>query len=287
MDLVHLETFVAVAETGGITNAATALLRAPSNVSTRIQQLEREVGAQLLNRDKRQSSLSSDGETFLDYARTILALVEEAKGFARTDSPSGRFRLGALESTAAVRIPALLASYHLKYPQVDVELEAGSSGVLFDAVLNGHLTAAFSDGEPASHQLTGVPVYHERLVIVSPPAIDVTTDAFRRSNPTVFFFGTACSYRHRFEEWLATEGITPGRVVEISSYYSMLACATAGAGISMMPRSLLDSLPGAASVRAHDIIGSLGEAQTWLMWRRDCRSPALRALVELASGTDC
>ncbi|NKX54362.1 LysR substrate-binding domain-containing protein [Arthrobacter mobilis] len=279
MEIAQLEMFVAVAEAGSITKAASALLRAPSNVSTRIQQLERELNVKLLVRDKRQASLSADGELFLDYARQIVDLAHEAKSFTRRGEPRGRFRLGALESTAAVRIPALLAQFHLEYPAVELELEASSSGNLFDHLLSGQLTAAFSDGKPAAPSLTGLRAFTEDLVIISPPSVNVAGAGFRASNPTVFVFGTVCSYRQRFEDWLEAEGIVPSRVVEISSYYSMLACVAAGAGISMIPLSLLETLPGANGVRAHRIEGRLGQAETWLMWRRDCRSANLQAFI--------
>ena len=279
MEIAQLEIFLAVADTGSITKAAAQLLRAPSNVSTRIQQLERELGVKLLVRDKRQSSLSADGELFLDYARRIVDLTNDAKAFSSRGVPRGRFRLGALESTAAVRIPPILASFHMNYPAVELELDANNSGTLFDKLLNGHLTAAFSDGRPASPVLTGMKAFTEKLAIIIPQSIGEIDDKFRASNPTVFVFGTVCSYRQRFEDWMETEGIVPGRVVEISSYYSMLACVAAGAGISMIPTSLLKTLPGANRVRTHAIEGPLGEAETWLMWRRDCKSANLKAFI--------
>lgn len=279
MEISQLQIFAAVAETGSITKAAARLLRAPSNVSTRIQQLERELGVKLLVRDKRQSSLSADGEMFLGYAQKILELCNEAKTFASQGEPQGKFRLGALESTAAVRIPPILASFHLRYPAVDVELEAGSSGVLFDRVLNGQLAAAFSDGKPAVPALTGIKAFTEELAILTPQTVDVIDAEFKASHPTAFMFGSICSYRQRFEDWLEAERIVPGRIVEISSYYSMLACVAAGGGICMMPQSLLDSLPGASRVKVHSIPGDLGTADTWLMWRRDCRSTNLKAFI--------
>ena len=279
MEISQLEIFIAVAETGSITKAATKLLRAPSNVSTRIQQLERELGVKLLVRDKRQSSLSADGELFLDHAQKIIDMVNDAKAFSSQGEPRGKFRLGALESTAAVRIPPILASFHLRYPAVDVELEAGSSGVLFDHLLNGQLTAAFSDGKPAVPSLTGIKAFSEELVILTPQTVTEINDDFKASHPTAFMFGTICSYRQRFEDWLDSEGIIPGRIVEISSYYSMLACVAAGGGICMMPKSLLETLPGASRVQAHEIPGALGTAETWLMWRRDCHSANLKAFI--------
>jgi DNA-binding transcriptional LysR family regulator len=279
MEISQLEIFLAVAETGSITKAATKLLRAPSNVSTRIQQLERELGVKLLVRDKRQSSLSADGELFLDHAQRIIDLVNDAKAFSTQGTPRGRFRLGALESTAAVRIPPILAAFHLHYPAVELELDANSSGHLFDRLLNGQLTAAFSDGRPAVPALTGIKAFSENLRIITPQSITEINDDFRASHPTAFVFGRVCSYRQRFEDWLESEGIVPGRIVEISSYYSMLACVAAGGGISMIPESLLETLPGASKVQAHEMPGTLGKAETWLTWRRDCRSANLKAFI--------
>jgi len=278
MELVHLETFVAVADHGGVTRAADAMLRAPSNVSTRIRQLEAELGLQLLVRDKRQSSLSADGMVFLDYARRILELVDEAKGVASGQRPRGRFRIGALESTAAVRIPSILADFHLAYPDVDVELEAGPSGRMFDQVMSGKLSAVFTDGAPASPLLVGRKAFDEQLVVIAPPSTRGDDDAYWDSNPTAFVFGFHCSYRQRFEDWLAAARVVPSRAVEISSYYSMVACVASGAGIAMIPQSLLESLPGAAGVHIREI-GDLGRAETWLTWRKDAGSANLRAFV--------
>ncbi|MET8947972.1 LysR substrate-binding domain-containing protein [Streptomyces sp. NPDC004542] len=279
MEFAQLEMFVAVAEHGGITAAAEKLLRAPSNVSTRIRHLEKELGTDLLLRDKRQVTLSAEGEAFLEYARRLIDLAREAKSLATGEQPCGRFRIGALESTSAVRIPSLLAEFHLSYPAVDLELEAGASGMLFDHVLNGQVNAVFTDGAPASPVLTGLHAFTEHLVILTPESVRVIDDEFRQSHPTVFVFGTVCSYRQRFEDWLTANGITPGRVVEISSYYSMLACVAAGAGICMMPLCLFESLPGSNRVVCHPIEGELGRAETWLTWRRDARSANLRAFV--------
>lgn len=280
MEISQLEIFIAVAETGSITKAAAKLLRVPSNVSTRVQQLERELGVQLLIRDKRQSSLSADGELFLEYARNIIDMTNEAKAFSTRGEPRGRFRLGALESTAAVRIPPILAAFHLNYPAIELELDANSSGPLFDSLLNGQLAAAFTDGRPAVPALTGIKAFDEELRIITPRTVQHIDEGYKSTHPTVFVFGRICSYRQRFEDWLEAENIVPGKFVEISSYYSMLACVAAGAGISMIPASLLATLPGAEGVREHAIAGPLGAAETWLTWRRDCRSANLKAFIE-------
>ncbi|MGJ9423591.1 LysR family transcriptional regulator [Aeromicrobium sp. CF3.5] len=281
MDLIQLQTFIAVADEGNITKAARAMLRAPSNVSTRIRQLEREIGVALLVRDKRQVTLSAEGERFLHRARQIVDLAQDAKNFARPGEPHGLFRLGSLESTAAVRIPEILAQYHLAHRAVDLELRAGPSGWLHQELLQGRLTAALTDGRPTSPHLTGRLAFIESMVVVAPLSADISSSEFRGIGPAAFVFGENCSYRQRFEAWMTDLDMEPARMVEIPSYHAMIACVAAGAGIAMVPESLLSTLPGAARVQVIPVDGELGSAHTWLTWRRDGHSSNLDALVTL------
>ncbi|MDA7325967.1 LysR family transcriptional regulator, partial [Escherichia coli] len=109
MDLTQLEMFNAVAEAGSITQAAAKVHRVPSNLTTRLRQLETELGVDLFIRENQRLRLSPAGHNFLRYSQQILALVDEARSVVAGDEPQGLFSLGSLESTAAVRIPATLA----------------------------------------------------------------------------------------------------------------------------------------------------------------------------------
>src|SRR5947207_15519688 len=109
MDLVELRIFKAVAEQGGITKAAALLHRVQSNVTTRVQQLEERLGTKLFHRQGRRLVLSSEGKVLLAYAERLLRLSSEAQAALRGHGPHGVFRLGTLESTAATRLPAVLA----------------------------------------------------------------------------------------------------------------------------------------------------------------------------------
>jgi len=79
LDLVQLEIFKAVAEHGSISAAAQQIHRVPSNLTTRIKQLELDLGVELFIREKSRLRLSPAGWSFLDYARRILDLVREAR----------------------------------------------------------------------------------------------------------------------------------------------------------------------------------------------------------------
>lgn len=118
MDLTQLEMFNAVAEAGSITQAAAKVHRVPSNLTTRLRQLETELGVDLFIRENQRLRLSPAGHNFLRYSQQILALVDEARSVVAGDEPQGLFSLGSLESTAAVRIPATLAELSLSQNSV-------------------------------------------------------------------------------------------------------------------------------------------------------------------------
>src|SRR5262245_48518528 len=104
MDFAELEIFRAVATHESIVGAAAAIHRVPSNVTTRLKQLEADLGVELFIRENKRLRLSAAGHGFLVYARRILDLVDEARASVSGAEPQGWFPLGALESTAAVRI---------------------------------------------------------------------------------------------------------------------------------------------------------------------------------------
>ena len=109
MDLTSLALFRAVALEQSVTRAAQSLQRAQSNVTTRIQQLEEELGASLFLREGKRMRLTEQGQAFLAYAEQLLALADEARQALHPAQPSGRLRLGSMESTAAARLPEPLA----------------------------------------------------------------------------------------------------------------------------------------------------------------------------------
>jgi len=100
----------------------------------------------------------------------------------------------------------------------------------------------------------------------------------------VYTFRSRCAYRRRLEGWYAASRAPMGRVMEIESYHSMLACVIAGGGVAMMSRSMLDSMPGREGVDVHSLAAPFDTSSTWLMWRKDMLGPNLRAWVALQEG---
>lgn len=281
MDLTQLEMFNAVAETGSITQAAQRVHRVPSNLTTRIRQLEADLGVELFIRENQRLRLSPAGHSFLRYSQQILSLVDEARMVVAGDEPQGLFSLGALESTAAVRIPETLARYNQRYPRIQFDLATGPSGTMTDGVLEGTLSAAFVDGPVMHPGLDGMPVYPEEMMIVAAHGHPPISRASEVNGASIYAFRANCSYRRHFESWFHADQATPGRIHEMESYHGMLACVIAGAGLALIPRSMLESMPGHHQVEAWPLAEKWRWLTTWLVWRRGAMSRQLEAFIAL------
>jgi DNA-binding transcriptional LysR family regulator len=278
MDLVELRIFKAVADLGGITRAAAALHRVQSNVTTRVKQLEERLGTQLFHRRGRKLVLSSEGKLLLGYAERLLQLSAEAQSALHGRAPQGVLKLGALESTAATRLPPVLARYHRLHPTVRLELVTGTTGALADKLAREELDAAFIAEPFTASGLETRHVFTEELVLITAkdhPRIASPADLAQR---TLLAFTTGCAYRRRLETWLGRSRVVAERVMEYGSYHAIVACAAAGGGIAVVPRSVLRATAMEAQLALHPLPPKIAQAKTMLAWRRGHHSNALDAL---------
>src|SRR5204863_7389536 len=91
----------------------------------------------------RRLTLSHEGKVLLPLADQLLRLSSEAEAALRNKKPRGTLRIGALESTAASRLPHVLSRYHELYPDVQIELVTGTLGALVSRVHKQDVDSAF------------------------------------------------------------------------------------------------------------------------------------------------
>jgi len=227
--------------------------------------------------------LTPAGETLLPYAERLLALADEARHALRESRPSGRLRLGTMESAAASRLPALLAHYHQSWPEVELELETGTTGRLIERVrefeVDAALIATQLDPDWAGDLFEAVPVFREDLVMLTPRGHRPIREARDIALSTLIAFERGCAYRTYVEKWYMEHGIRPARVLELGSYHAIVACVAAGAGVAVAPRSVLEFEHDMNNIAIHSL-GDLGTIDTLLVWRRGHFSSALKALRE-------
>jgi DNA-binding transcriptional LysR family regulator len=280
MDLSDLRIFAAVVREGGVTRAAERLHRVQSNVTTRVRQLEEELGVDLFLREGKRLRLSPAGQILLPYAERLLALAEEARGAVQDPRPRGVFRLGAMESTAAVRLPAPLTEYHRRHPGVVLELRTGNPQQLAAAILAGQIDAALVAEPIADAPFEKVLAFEEEAVIVAAadhPPIGPGWPAPR----TMLAFEHGCPHRRRLENWYGRRGEMPERTIELGSYHAMLGCVAAGMGAALLPRSVLDTFPESMRLGVHPLPPGENRLETVLIWRKGAGSPNIAALVDI------
>jgi len=277
MDLDDLHIFLTVVREGGITRAAEKLHRVQSNVTTRIRQLEENLGVALFLREGKRLIPSPAGRVLEDYARRLLELAAEARSAVADRVPRGRLRVGAMESTAAARLAPVLAEFHEAYDGVQLELRTGATSRLVAEVIDGTLDCALVAGPVVDPRLENTAVFEEELVAVAAADHPPVSRAADLQIRTLLTFEPGCAYRQRLESWLASEGLVPERFIELSSYHAMIGCAACGMGVAMVPRSLLACLPAAANVSVHALPPLQARAVTVLIRRAGVPAPAVTA----------
>ena len=280
MKFVDLQVFKFVVDEGGTIKAARKLHRVPSSVTTRIKQLETSLGVTLFHRDRQRLHLSPTGELLLAYAERLIQLSDEARAVVSGGMPQGALKLGALESTTASRLPRILADFHRRYPEVRLELTTGTNDDLMTKVADRRLDAAFTAEPPAARVLDHIPVFAERLIVISNTDHPPIRRARDVEGASLIAFPEGCAYRRVLQRWLGRKSLATLRVLELNSYHAIVACVSSGAGIALVPESVLDTMPDTPVLR-HAIPKAQANITTPLVWRHGEISPSVLALRTL------
>jgi DNA-binding transcriptional LysR family regulator len=285
MEMRQLKIFCAVAEHGSFTAAAESVHTVQSNVTMRVKELEAELGQPLFIRRKSGVVLTPAGQTFLSYARRILQLTDESRNaLLDTATPGGTLRLGSMETTAAIRLPQVLAKYRERYPQVQISLLTGTTAELIKAVENHRLDGAFVGGLHQNPLLAQDEVFREELVLVSSCEFDSLDDLIQvMPQQTVLVFRTGCFYRSTLEHWFYQVGLVPNQVMELGTLDGILSCVAAGMGVTLLPKAVAQSYESRQAIRYHGLPREFANVKTALIRRNDTLpTPALTAFVALA-----
>lgn len=171
MDLHKLKIFTTVAREGSFTRAAELLHMAQPTVSQQLAALEAQLGAPLIERQKRAQRLTPAGEALLPYAERLLALADEASEAVRDAAglADRTLRLGVGHTLATYLLPDLLRRYRDRFPQHRARITVGNTTELLALVADGSVELALV-GSPAERAGVAVaPFMRDRLVVIVAP----------------------------------------------------------------------------------------------------------------------
>ncbi len=291
MEFSDLMTFSAVVRCGGITRAAGELGTVQSNVTSRIKALEAEVGVPLFERHSRGMTLTGAGRRLLPYVDRLTALSREAVAATRDDGvPKGPLAIGSMETTAAVRLPPLLARFHRACPAVELTLRTGPTAALVGGVLDGTFDAAFVCGPIDHPDLVATSAFKEELVLVTATqwrSLAALRKATSAPGPTALVFRTGCSYRQRLEQVLAEFGWPSAARLEFGTLDGIIGCVAADMGVTLLPRAVVERAGLSGSIKAHSLGGLAQWAETLLVHRSTShQDSALKTFVACLKSND-
>ena len=266
MELRHLRYFVAVAEELSFTRAAERLHIGQPPLSHQIQMLEAEVGAQLLERSKRWVRLTEAGKLFLDDARRVLALSEQAMQTARRAErgEAGEIKVGFTFSTPLTPLfAAVINRYRQRYPGVQLTLKEMSTVGQIEALVARELD----------------------LGLVRPPELnlpDAVELTILRRDPLVMYPESAGTGIHPQINRLCREaGFKPTIAMEAGEASTIIGLVAAGCGVSVLPSSFdIIRMP---EVCYRPLADAEATTALYLAKRKDAISPLVAAFVEVAS----
>lgn len=281
--LEGIATFVAVAESGSLSEAARRLRVSRSVVSERLVELERALGASLLQRSTRRLALTEDGLAFLERAGRIVREVQDAaadlaerrgelRGPLRISAPVtfGRMHLGPALYPFLARHPGI----HLTLDLDDRRVDAGSDG--FDAVIR--------HGPIADRYLVAWRIAASRRVLVAAPAYLARHGTPRSledldGHRGIFYLHRGVAdWRFAYGGGMRIVRGQPGLVLNNGDM--MRDAAIAGLGIALLPRFIAGAALAAGTLQAIDV-GVEAEQEYLYIAHADGQHPSakLRALA--------
>ncbi|WP_159674818.1 LysR family transcriptional regulator [Streptomyces mexicanus] len=234
MDVQRLETFVVVAQSNTLAEAAERLGYARSTVTSHLQGLERALGASLLERGASVNRLTKAGVRFLAYATDILDKLAQAQAAvtaAAQDRPSN-LSIGATASLCTYRLPSFLRTLRRLMPNLETQVFVGSVAQLRDQVGRGELAAALVNSATAAanrpaEEADRRHLWTDRVVLVGAPDLVARPQRLLVTAP-------GCVYRD-----IAEKEVMPRlggvQVQQVGSVDGVKSSVLGGLGVGVMP----------------------------------------------------
>lgn len=287
MELRQLEYFVAVAEEANFTRAAARVHISQSGVSAQIRALERELGAELIDRSGGTATLTTAGQAALTHARATLAAadsvrqsVDDVAGLLR-----GSVRIGMVTACTVPQLFDALARFRSAYPGVELALQEGNSDCLVADVRSGELDLALVGVAARTPDgLESIVIIEERICAAVSPnhplaSLERATLAQVNHYPIVSLpVGTGV--RAVFDRDCAGAGLSPSITLQASAPDAVADLAARGLGVAILSASMAQAHDD--RLVAVELTDSHTAALLALVWRTTM-SPAVTELVSVAT----
>lgn len=290
MELRHLRYFLAVAEELHFARAAERLHIEQSPLSRTIKELEDQLGARLLNRDRRGTHLTQAGEVFLQDVRRVFTALEHAKENAQAAAAGhcGLLRIALSDAAAQPRLASLLALSREEDPAVEIRLSEVSLAEQLRGLRNDTFDAGLARSADVGEDIEAQPLWHEPIFLAVPsrhPLLahpQIPLDDLLRY-PLIMCHPGACEgYSQQIERVLRTGDAEPNIVERSTSLEMTLTLVAAGYGAAFVTEKAFETCRH-PDVVVRPLASDEAAMTTYLLTKVNAAAPErLEAFIERA-----
>jgi DNA-binding transcriptional LysR family regulator len=242
-DLTDLKLFVHVVEAGSITAGAERMHLAVAAASTRIRNMEIELGAPLLNRERQGVQPTPAGRTLMHHARLLLQQAERMRGELGeyADGLKGHVRLLSNTNALTEFLPEPLSAFLTSHPQVNIDLEERLSDEIVAAIADGKADIGIVAG---TEDVTGLEVFPfrvDRFVLVTAPSHKLATTSSIAFAEALDFDFVGLDRMSSLQRFLSDKAERLGRRlklrVQLRSFDAVCRLVECDVGIGVVPET--------------------------------------------------
>lgn len=289
LDLDKVRSFVVLASELNFSRAARRLNMTQPPLSRRIKLLEEELEVVLLERTSRRVALTPAGQVFLSEAQKLLTQSNLSVIAARKAAlgTAGTVKIGFVGAATYSFLPKLIAMARSGAPQVELELVQMESAEQVHSINEGRIDIGFSRPLLGSHHLNGVCVAREPLVLAIPRVHPLAKKRRPRleelhEEPLIMFAPGARYLHEKLTRLIATVGISPRIVQQMTHSQAMLSLVSAGIGLAIVPRDTQNACFDDVVFRTLDVSEEC-IAELHAIWSPDNRNSLLPDIRNIAT----
>lgn len=245
VDLSHCKLFRDIASTGSMSRGASLNHISQSAASQHIQELERQLDVELIDRSVRPLQLTEAGELYEEYCRDLLRRREEfdhALGDLRS-GVVGTVRVASIFSVGLIEMDSLKREFVKRYPQASLEVEYLRPERVYEQLRNDRADIGLVSYPQAAKDIVALPWREELMSVAASPGHSVTrlSKVRPRDLQGVEFIGfdPELPIRRDVDRFLREHGVTVEVTMQFDSIPMIKEALTAGHAVSILPERMM------------------------------------------------
>jgi DNA-binding transcriptional LysR family regulator len=243
INLHHLRLFAAVVHHGGFTKAAAKLNLSQPAISKSLNELERQLDVNLIDRTGRSIRLTDAGRTLYARARELFGVesaaeqeLRELRGLKR-----GTLRIAASTTIATYMLPPYLGRFHLRHPKVRIQTTSANTRTVLRMLLEFRVDVALVEGPVSNSRVVVHPWREDELIVIAPRghallAVD-NVDVAQLAKHTFLVREPGSGTRVVTEQALALQGVRLTNTMRVGGTEAIKQAVAAGLGLAIVSRA--------------------------------------------------